>query len=140
MKISTKGRYGVQIMLEIARSGSVVRIADIASRQNLTVKYTEQITSILTRANLLKSVRGATGGYSLVKPARDYTMAEILRVLEGDFMPVECIGNPSLCNKTENCGMLRFWQGLYDSVNKYLSGVTLQDLVDSGSSADFYEI
>ena len=141
MKISTKGRYGVQIMLDIAKNSSgPVKIADICARQNLTVKYAEQLTSTLTKGGLLRSVRGAMGGYELVKLPSQYSMGEILRILEGDFVPVECISNPKFCDKKSGCGILRFWQGLYDSVKGYLDGVTLQDLIDEGSSADFYEI
>lgn len=139
MKISTKGRYGVQIMTDIAAHCSKpVKISEICARQGITVKYAEQLTAILIKGNLLRSVRGASGGYELTKPAAEYTMDEIINVLEGDFLPVGCLTSP--CAKKENCGMFRFWQGLYDSYNSYLKSKTLQDLIEEGSSADFYSI
>lgn len=89
MKISTKGRYGVKIMLDIAQNGtdSPVKISDISARQNISTKYTEQITGNLARSGLVRSVRGAQGGYVLAKKASDYTVGEILRKTEGDLAP-----------------------------------------------------
>ena len=93
MKISTKGRYGVRIMLDVAKNGGgqPVRITDIAERQNISVKYTEQITGSLVKCGLLRSVRGPQGGYLLVKDAGDYTVWEILLHMEGDPAPVDCV-------------------------------------------------
>lgn len=140
MKVSTKGRYGLRIMVDVAENGAKpVRISDISARQEISVKYAEQITGALVKAKLLKSVRGALGGYELVKPAADYTAGEILRALEGDLVPVDCV-NTEYCNRAEACSTRRFWQGLYSKINEYLDSFTLQDLVKEGSSADFYQI
>lgn len=133
MKISTKGRYGLRVMIDVALCGAgTVKTADIASRRNIPRKYAEQIIGILVKGGLLKSVRGAMGGYALVKPAEDYTAGEILRVLEGGFSPdTDPDEGPCLQN---------FWQGLYAAVNGYLDGISLQQLAGGESSGDFYQI
>lgn len=142
MKISTKGRYGVWILIDIAQhcGGAPVRIADISARQGITVKYTEQITGNLVKCGLLRSVRGSQGGYELLKNPRDITVGEILRKTEGDISLVDC--NPSSnCPHGAGCTTRKLWQGLNECVNNYLDGITLQDLVDSNpDSADFYSI
>lgn len=132
MKISTKGRYGVRIMLDIAQNtgGSPVRIADISARQGISVKYAEQITGLLVRGGLLRSVRGAQGGYVLTKEPREYTAAEILRAAEGDFTPVECVSDAARCGRSASCATRGLWCGLYAAVSEYLSGVTLRDIID----------
>lgn len=142
MRISTKGRYGVRIMLDIAKNGFdlPVRIADISARQGISVKYTEQITGILVKSGLLKSVRGASGGYLLAKAPAEYTVGEILRKTEGDLAPVDCV-NGGECERAEACAVQQFWNGLYDLINGYVDGVTLQDLSDrSPNGSDFYSI
>lgn len=142
MKISTKGRYGVWIMIDIAQfgAGTPVKIADIALRQGLSVKYTEQITGNLVKCGLLRSVRGAQGGYELIKSPDKYTIGEILRNTEGDISLVDC--NPlSNCPHGEGCLTKNLWQGLNACINNYLDGITLQDLIDSNTNAaDFYNI
>ncbi len=142
MKISTKGRYSVWILIDIAQHGgsTPVRIADISSRQGITAKYTEQITGNLVRCGLLRSVRGSQGGYELLKKPQDITVGEILRKTEGDISLVDC--NPSShCPHGAGCATRKLWQGLNECVNNYLDGITLQDLVDSTpDSADFYSI
>lgn len=142
MKISTKGRYGVRIMLDIAKNGRgiPVRIAEISSRQGITVKYTEQITGNLVKCGLLKSVRGASGGYELIKSPAEYTVGEILRNTEGDLVPVDCIAGGG-CDRAEECATQKLWRGLYEQINAYLDGITLQDLADwSPDGSDFYSI
>lgn len=143
MKISTKGRYGVRIMLDIAKNGGAVpvRISDISARQGVTVKYTEQITGNLVKCGLLRSVRGVSGGYVLVKHPKQYTVAEILRNTEGDLAPVDCVASAGLCDRAEECATKKLWDGLYRRINDYLEGVTLQDLLDwSPNPSDFYSI
>ncbi len=140
MKISTKGRYGVWIMIDVAQNntGLPVRIADISSRQGISVKYTEQITGILVKSGLLKSVRGAQGGYELVKSPSEYTVGEILRKTEGDISLVDC-SPTSNCPHGAACTTRKLWQGLNECINNYLEGITLQDLADSNpNSSDFY--
>ena len=130
MKISTKGRYGVRIMLDVAKNcgGQPVRIIDIAERQNLTVKYTEQITSSLVKCGLLRSVRGSQGGYLLVKPPEDYTVWEILQHMEGDLAPVDCVTQSAACSSSQTCVTRKLWSGLYEAERNYLVSVTLKDL------------
>lgn len=142
MKISTKGRYGVWILIDVAQHGgsAPVRIADISARQGISVKYTEQLTGNLVKCGLLKSVRGSQGGYELAKKPQDITAGEILRKTEGDISLVDC--NPlSNCPHGQGCLTRKLWQGLNECVNNYLDGITLQDLVDSKPDpADFYSI
>lgn len=142
MKISTKGRYGVWVLIDVAQHGgdAPVRIADISARQGISVKYTEQITGNLVKCGLLKSVRGAQGGYQLNKSPKDITVGEILRKTEGDISLVDC--NPdSHCPHGAGCTTRKLWQGLNECVNNYLDGITLQDLVDwSPNGSDYYNI
>lgn len=141
MKISTKGRYGLRIMLDIARNsaGGPVKIPEISARQGISAKYTEQITGILTKSGLLRSLRGAQGGYELIKSPSDYTVGEILRKTEGDLSPVECLYD--YCDRAEGCATKTVWKGLSDCINNYLNGITLQDLLDSeGNPSDYYSI
>lgn len=141
MKISTKGRYAVRIMADIAACDPPVRISDIASRQGISVKYTEQITGALVKSGLLRSIRGAQGGYELVKSADKYTVGEILRKTEGDLCPVECVKSHNCVREELGCAANKLWTGLYECINNYLDGITLQDLLDSeGNPADFYSI
>lgn len=143
MKISTKGRYGLRIMLDIAQHAGEgpVAIKEIAARQEISVKYTEQIMVFLVRGGLLRSVRGAQGGYELIKHPAEYTVGEILRCIEGDWAPVQCVVDESACSRREHCATIFLWQGLYNTVNNYLNGVTLQDLIaKTAENGDFYSI
>ena len=132
MKISTKGRYGLRIMLDVARNDAQgpVSIPDIAKRQSISAKYTEQITGALVKCGLLRSVRGPQGGYVLLKQPSEYTVWEILLKTEGDLSPVECVNSLS-CNRAESCTTRKLWQGLDDCIHSYLSNITLQDLADN---------
>lgn len=104
MKISTKGRYAVRLMLDLAMSEteSPVRLKEIAGRQGISDKYLEQIISILNKAGYVKSVRGPMGGYRLVRKPEEYTVGEILRLTEGSLSPVECAGANGICKRQEN--------------------------------------
>lgn len=142
MKISTKGRYGVWIMIDIAQNGGgvPVRIADIAERQGISVKYTEQLTGSLVKSGLLRSVRGAAGGYELVKSPAEYTVYEILKNTEGDLCLVDCSAT-SNCPHGNGCTTRGLWQGLNACIRDYLSGITLKELVDNApDGSDFYDI
>ena len=137
MKISTKGRYALRMMADLAAHSSegVVALKDIAERQNISKKYLEQIVPLLNRAELLRTSRGYQGGYMLSKPPENYTVGEILRVTEGNLAPVACLqcGDNTCAMRTE-CATLYVWEGLYDVVNKYLDGITLQDIIDRMNS------
>lgn len=132
MYISTKGRYAVRILLDIAQNGGggSVRTQDIALRQQITPKYTEQLTALLVKGGLLRSVRGAGGGYCLVKQPNQYTIAEILHKAEGNFTPVECAAESGVCPREESCVVRGLWRGLDKVINDYLQSVTLQTLLD----------
>lgn len=132
MKVSTKGRYALRLMIDLAEHdhGSFIPLKDISARQNISIKYLEQIVNQLSRSGLLRSVRGAQGGYRLAKPMHDYTAGEILRVTEGGIAPVACLEkNAAVCPRTNDCSTLPFWNGFADAINNYVDSVTLEDLV-----------
>lgn len=145
MKISTKGRYALRLMIDIAlhSNGDPVPVKDIAARQEISVKYLEQIISILVRAGYLSSVRGPQGGYRLSRQPSEYTVGDILRQTEGCLVPVECLdpNNMSKCNREENCVTLRFWKELNDAINSVVEKYTLEDFKNwSISAIDNYVI
>ena len=133
MKISTKGRYALRLMYDMAinDNGNAMPLKDVAQRQNISIKYLEQIVILLNRAGYVKSVRGAQGGYRLAKPPKDYKVIDILRATEGDIAPVSCIfGDDNTCPRKISCPTLPLWQGLKGVINEYLSSVTLLDLAE----------
>ena len=139
MKISTRGRYALRMMVEIARrnSGEWISIKDISERQGISVKYLEQIVTNLTRSGLLLSSRGPQGGYMLAKAPSQYTAGEILRAIEGDLTPVACLeSNAKPCERRGICPTIRFWEGLHKVINDYVDSVTLQDLADTYKDRD----
>lgn len=133
MKISTKGRYALRLMLDLGsqKSQELVSLRDVSQRQQISIKYLEQISSALCRAELLQSGRGARGGYRLTRTPEEYTVGEILRAAEGSLAPVTCLVEEEVaCDRAEGCATLAFWQGLADVINRYVDSVTLQDLLD----------
>ena len=144
MKISTKGRYALRLMLDLAlhEQSGYVPIKAIAERQDISDKYLEQIISILGRAGFVKSVRGAGGGYKLAKAPSEYTVVMILRLTEGSLAPVACLeGDENTCPRQENCATLTVWKKLYGAINDVVDGITLQDLVDQeNAKVDDYVI
>lgn len=133
MKISTKGRYALRVMLDLAiyDTGEFIPLKAIAERQGITVKYLEQIVPLLNKAGYLKSSRGNNGGYRLAKDPKEYTAGDILRITEGSIAPVACLEDePNQCERKEFCMTLPFWQGLYNVINDYVDSVTLEDLVE----------
>ena len=133
MKISTKGRYALRMMLDIAANekAGYVTLRDIAERQDISKKYLEQIALQLTQNGVLRAVRGHQGGYKLVRAPGEYTVGEILRVMEGSLAPVACLEqSPNLCERCGICPTLPIWEGLEKRVNEYLDGITLQDVMD----------
>lgn len=133
MKISTKGRYALRMLIDLAehREDGYIALKDIAKRQEISKKYLEQIVPILNRSDLLRTSRGNQGGYMLAKSPDCYTVGEILRMTEGSFVPVSCVGkNPEECARSAECPTLPVWQGLYNVINEYLDGITLQDILD----------
>ena len=133
MIISTRGRYALRMMVDLAEryEESFISLKDIAQRQQISKKYLEQIIPVLNDAGLLIASRGAQGGYRLAKPPKDYKVIDILRATEGDIAPVSCIfGDDNTCPRKINCPTLPLWQGLKGVINEYLSSVTLLDLAE----------
>ena len=132
MKISTKGRYALRLMLDIAAhdSGEPVRIKEIASRQEISAKYLEQIVAILSKAGYVKSIRGPQGGYRLTRKPEEYPLGDILRLTEGSLAPVECLeGETNQCPRAGDCITLLFWKKLDKAIRDVTEGYTLEDLL-----------
>ncbi|MGN0803481.1 MAG: RrF2 family transcriptional regulator [Candidatus Faecivicinus sp.] len=137
MKISTKGRYALRMMLDIAQhqDESFVTLKDIAQRQAISKKYLEQIALQLTQSGMLRAMRGHQGGYRLVKAPREYTVIQILKITEGSMVPVACMEqDPNQCERCSFCLTLPIWQGLDRVIQEYLGSITLQDILDCGEA------
>lgn len=135
MKISTKGRYAVRVMIDLAEhnNGEYVPLIDIASRQEISKKYLEAIVSVLSKNELLLSLRGKGGGYKLARKPEDYTVGEILRATEGSLAPVACLEKkPNRCSRAGQCKTLKMWEGLEDLVNHYFDQITIEGLMNGG--------
>ncbi|HEX3021606.1 MAG TPA: Rrf2 family transcriptional regulator [Lachnospiraceae bacterium] len=133
MKISTKGRYALRLMLDLAMNdtGETVRIKDIAQRQDISDKYLEQIISVLNKAGYVKSLRGPQGGYRLARDPKDYTVGMILRLTEGSLAPVACLDDDvNECNRKDDCVTLQLWEKLYEAIKGVVDNYTLADLVE----------
>lgn len=132
MKVSTKGRYALRLMLDLAlEEKQIVKLKDVAKRQEISIKYLEQIISILQKCGYVKSMRGPGGGYTLAKKPEEYTVGMILRQIEGSLAPVSCLEEEeNSCSRSGNCVTLRLWQMLYDAINEVVDHVTLADLVE----------
>lgn len=134
MKLSTKGRYGVKAMFELAINHGLapVSIKTIAKRQNISDYYLEQLFSSLRKADLVKSIRGAQGGYVLSREPKDISASDILNVLEGPIEISDCIVDDEShsCNKADCCSTRLLWRKISDSVNNVINTTTLQDMVD----------
>lgn len=140
MKISTKGRYSLRLMLDLAQhnTGEYISLKEISARQDISVKYLEQIVSNLTRTGYLKSIRGAQGGYKLAKAPAEYIIGDILRNTEGLIVPVACLEDaPNQCPRYKQCNTIKFWEGLNQTINQYIDQFTLEDLLssDDGNTA-----
>lgn len=144
MKISTKGRYALRLMMDLAmnNTGEPVRIKDIAARQEISDKYLEQIISTLNKAGYVKSIRGPQGGYRLTKAPEQYTVGMILRLTEGSLAPVSCLDDEiNTCPRQDGCATLRLWQMLNTAISDIVDKVTLADVVEwQGQIADNYVI
>lgn len=138
MKISTKGRYGLRIMTDIAVYGEdgCVSLKDIAEREHLSEKYLEQIINLLGKENLVKSVRGAKGGYHLTKKAEEITVKEILLATEGSLAPVACAADNGACENYCDCVTSFIWTEIYNAIMGVVEKITLKDLVEKSSTVD----
>ncbi|MDO4589821.1 MAG: RrF2 family transcriptional regulator [Slackia sp.] len=134
MMISTKGRYAMRLMVDIALHAekTPTSLKEIGMREEMPVKYLEQLVRPLTKANLLKSVRGQCGGYLLARPACAITAGDIIRAAEGTTAPVACLGGTG-CPRASLCPTLPFWRGLDEAIESYVDSVTLADLAFGAS-------
>ena len=131
--ISTRGRYALRLMVDIAKysADKPVRIKEIAKRQGISDKYLEQIVAGLNKAGLVRSIRGPQGGYRLTKEVKDYTVGEILRVIEGSLAPVSCMDTDVIgCERREHCCTLPLWKKLNDAINDVVDHTTLENLLE----------
>lgn len=146
MKISTKGLYAVRFMLNLAERGGdkLVSLKEVSEAESVSKKYLEQIVPNLVSAQLVKSVRGAAGGYRLARSASDITVLDVLAVTEGTLAPVSCLAckDDFDCSQPHICIEIGVWKGLDKLIKDYLSGITLQDILNQASSvaADSYSI
>ncbi|MGN0330268.1 MAG: RrF2 family transcriptional regulator [Kineothrix sp.] len=143
MKISTRGRYAIRVMLDLAEqnAGEYIPLIDIARRQGISEKYLEAIAAMLVKNELLIALRGKGGGYRLARSPESYSVASILRVTEGSFAPVACLEqkqNP--CERAGYCKTLGMWKGLQKLIEDYFENITIQDLLDDDSGIDHYVI
>ena len=139
MRISTKGRYALRMMVDIAKNqkDGYVTLKDVALRQDISKKYLEQIALHLSQAGMLRAVRGYQGGYMLAHPAEDYPVVAILEAAEGSLSPVPCLENAAnQCDRSSFCETLPLWQGLENVILKYLGGITLADVVEGNIPSD----
>lgn len=132
MKITTKGRYAIHILYDLAVNGSEqpVSVKEIATRQEISVKYTEQIISILNKAGYVSSSRGFQGGYRLTKPLEEYVIGDVLRLTEGSLAPVECLASGKVdCPKHGQCATIVLWEKVDKAIRDVVDNVTLAELV-----------
>ena len=132
MKVSTKGRYALRLMLDLAlEEDKMVKLKDVAARQEISVKYLEQIISVLQKCGYVKSMRGPGGGYTLAKKPEEYTVGMILRQTEGSLSPVACLDDDiNQCERASYCAALTVWKQLRDAINQVVDNVTLADLIE----------
>ena len=135
MKISTKGRYALRMMIDLAQQQkesvlSYIPLTDIAFRQGIEIKYLEQIVALLKKDGLIQGVRGSSGGYRLTREPKEYTVREILEVTEGSLAPIACLDTPvNLCPRKEHCPTLAFWEDFSSCITDFLEKRTLQDFL-----------
>lgn len=140
MKISTKGRYALRLMIDLAQNQEQgnISLKDVSKRQDISVKYLEQIVSSLTKAGLIRSVRGAQGGYSLIYPPENYTPKDILSVVEGPVACVSCLETETnMCPRYHECPTVTFYEGLNKVIIDYLESYTLKDLVEMNKNKNW---
>ena len=140
MRISTKGRYALRLMLDLAlnNTGEPISLKDIARRQEISDKYLEQIISVLNKAKYVKSIRGAQGGYILTKRPEEYTVGMILRLTEGSLAPVACLEDRAeSCCRMAECRTLPMWRKLDALIQNFFDGITLADLMGPSQGGDY---
>ena len=132
MKISTKGRYGMRAMIDLAahEGNGPILLRDIAGRQQISERYLEQLILMLKSAGLVKSTRGARGGFALARAANEIRLSEVLRALEGSLVLVECVDDPNTCSRVDSCVTRDVWQEITDAILSILDSKSLKDMVD----------
>lgn len=137
MKISTKGRYALRLMLDLAvnNTGEYIPLKTVSERQEISVKYLEQIITTLVKAGFVKGLRGSKGGYKLAKEPDEYTVGMILRLTEGSLAPVACLDDEvNTCERCDDCITLELWKQLYSAINNVVDNITLADLIEKYNS------
>ena len=139
MKLSTKGRYGLRALIDLAQFSEVepVSIGSIAARQGISERYLEQLMALMKKAGLIKSIRGAGGGYVLAKDARDISVGDVLRALEGNLEPVECPAfqeNGEGCEASGSCVTKYVWKKINESINQTVDEMKIDTLVSESKS------
>jgi len=144
LKVSTKGRYALRMLLDLAehKNNGFISLKEIAERQNISKQYLEQIVALLNTSNILRTNRGKQGGYMLAKEPSECTVREILRLTEGSLAPVSCLDEEvNKCNQLDSCKTISLWTGLNKIISDYLNSVTLQDMLEQyQESADNWVI
>lgn len=147
MRLSTKGRYGVRALLDVAlncETGPVL-LKDIARRQDVSAQYLEHLISPLIKAGVLRSLRGSRGGITLAKLPEDIRLGQVVEILEGSVAPVECVDNPSICSRSGSCVTRDVWTDLKAATTGVLDAITLSDLIErhkekAGTRGGIYSI
>ena len=138
MKISTKGRYGLRALIDLAQYSEIepVSINSIATRQGISERYLEQLMTLMKKAGLIKSIRGASGGYVLAKEIEEISVGDVLRALEGNLQPVECaaFSQEDSCEASGVCVTKYVWQRINESINKTVDEISLKQLVEESKS------
>ena len=137
MTISTKGRYALRIMIDLAENGdgSYIPMKKVAQRQDLPLKYLEHILPVLTQNNILEGQHGKGGGYRLTRKPEEYTVGEILRLAEGNLAPVACLEcGAEPCKKMNECRTISMWKNLQSLIDGYFDGITIKDLMRDGEN------
>ena len=131
MKISTKGRYGTRAMVDIGENYATgpVSLRELAERQGISMKYMEQIIPLLKTAGLVRSIRGARGGYVLGRPPREILLQEIVEALEGKWSLVDCLDDTGFCPRTEECATYDIWQDIREAIHEVLKSTTLEAMI-----------
>ena len=141
MKLSTKGRYGLRAFIDIARYSEEepVSLASVAKRQDISISYLEQLISKIKKAGLITSVRGANGGYELSRPASEISVGDVLRSLEGELMPVDCVAHTdeerARCAAQSGCSSCIVWKRINDSINETIDNIFIDELVEESRKA-----
>lgn len=135
MKISTKGRYSLRVIIDLAehRNGGYIPMKEVAARQKISLKYIEKLMPLLTKSGLVEGIHGKGGGYKLKREPEFLTVGEILRLAEGDLAPVSCLekGAPP-CEIAEECRTISMWKEFYEMTNKFFDSITVADLMKDG--------